>query len=123
MLITGPGPRASRSRKPWPATSRWAAKADPSPAKARRRQERDSGFYDLLFLGEDTQGKRLRVAVKGDRDPGYGSTSKMIAESAVCLLLDATALPGGLWTPAPAMGEKLIERLQSHAGLSFAIED
>jgi short subunit dehydrogenase-like uncharacterized protein len=61
--------------------------------------------------------------VKGDRDPGYGSTSKMIAESALSLLLDAAALPGGIWTTAPAMGDKLIARLQSNAGLSFAIED
>ena len=58
----------------------------------------------------------------GDADPGYGSTSKMIAGSAVCLLLDAGALPGGIWTTAPAMGEALIARLQANAGLSFAIE-
>lgn len=66
--------------------------------------------------------KDPRVGVKGDRDLGYGSTRNMIAESAVCLLFDATALPGGIWTTAPAMGDKLIARLQANAGLSFAIE-
>ena len=64
----------------------------------------------------------MRVGVGGDRDPGYGSTSKMIAEAAVCLLRDATATPGGVWTPAAAMGERLIARLQQHAGLRFAVE-
>ena len=64
----------------------------------------------------------LRVSVKGDRDPGYGSTSKMIAEAAMCLLQESAATPGGIWTPASAMGHALIQRLQSHAGLSFAVE-
>ena len=66
--------------------------------------------------------RRLRVGVKGDRDPGYGSTSKMIAESAVCLLQDASATPGGIWTPASAMGTALIARLGANAGLTFAVE-
>jgi short subunit dehydrogenase-like uncharacterized protein len=62
------------------------------------------------------------VGVKGDRDPGYGSTSKMIAEAAICLLKDATVTKGGFWTPASAMGNALIARLQSHAGLTFTVE-
>jgi short subunit dehydrogenase-like uncharacterized protein len=60
--------------------------------------------------------------VQGDRDPGYGSTSKMISEAAMCLLQDAAETPGGIWTPASAMGQKLIDRLQAHAGLSFRVE-
>ena len=64
----------------------------------------------------------LRVGVKGDRDPGYGSTSKMIAEAAVCLLQDAGNTPGGIWTPASAMGTRLITRLEKNAGLRFAVE-
>jgi short subunit dehydrogenase-like uncharacterized protein len=56
-------------------------------------------------------------------DPGYGSTSKMIAESALCLVDDCSELSGGIYTPAPAMGEKLIVRLQASAGLTFKIED
>jgi short subunit dehydrogenase-like uncharacterized protein len=76
-----------------------------------------------VFLGEHSQGHGRRAAVKGNRDPGCSSTSKTIAESAVCLLLDATTLPGGIWTTAPAMGDALIARLQANAGLSFAIED
>ena len=86
------------------------------------REEREAGFYDVLFLGEDAAGNQLRVGVTGDRDPGYGSTSKMITEAAVCLLRDALDTPGGIWTPASAMGGRLMQRLQAHAGLHFAVE-
>lgn len=59
--------------------------------------------------------------VTGDRDPGYGSTAKMISEAAICLAndVDRKAVPGGLWTPASAMGTRLIDRLQRNAGLTF----
>ena len=76
----------------------------------------------MLFLGTDDAGHTLRVGVKGDRDPGYGSTSKMITEAAVCLLQEARETPGGIWTTAPAMGDRLIARLQANAGLSFEVE-
>ncbi len=76
----------------------------------------------MLFLGTDDAGNTLRVGVKGDRDPGYGSTSKMITEAAVCLLQEAPETPGGIWTTAPAMGDRLIARLQANAGLTFAVE-
>ena len=76
----------------------------------------------MLFLGTDNEGHSLRVGVKGDRDPGYGSTSKMIAEAAVCLLQDAASTPGGIWMHGPALGDKLIARLQANAGLTFAVE-
>ena len=94
----------------------------PKPGEGPSREERENGFYDVLFLGTDTEGHSLRVGVKGDRDPGYGSTSKMIAEAAVCLLQDAASTPGGIWTTAPALGDKLIARLQANAGLTFAVE-
>ena len=89
---------------------------------AHDTEEREAGFYDVLFLGTDAEGHTLRVGVKGDRDPGYGSTSKMIAEAALCLLQEATETPGGIWTTAPAMGDRLIARLQANAGLDFAVE-
>ena len=68
-------------------------------------------------------GQRLSVRVRGDRDPGYGSTSKMLSESALCLLtdVDRDATPGGVWTPGAAMGLALTRRLQSHAGVSFDV--
>lgn len=122
MLITGPGAKGEQIAQAVAADKSLGGEGGPKPGEGPSKAERDSGFYDVLFLAEDTPGNRLRAAVKGDRDPGYGSTSKMIAESAVCLLLDAPSLPGGIWTTAPAMGDKLIARLQANAGLSFAIE-
>ena len=55
-------------------------------------------------------GRQVRASVKGDRDPGYGSTSKMISESGVCLVSDCADVPGGIWTPGAAMGDRLIKR-------------
>jgi short subunit dehydrogenase-like uncharacterized protein len=68
-------------------------------------------------------GSTIHAAVSGDMDPGYGSTSKMIAESAICLVKECPDLVGGIYTPAPAMGEKLIARLQANAGLDFRLEN
>ncbi|MEL0216089.1 MAG: saccharopine dehydrogenase, partial [Gammaproteobacteria bacterium] len=62
---------------------------------------------------------RLTVEVTGDRDPGYGSTAKMIAEAAVCLAKDELPSEGGVLTPAFCMGDALIARLTRSAGLQF----
>jgi short subunit dehydrogenase-like uncharacterized protein len=74
-------------------------------------------------VGLTPDGRQVRVSVKGDRDPGYGSTSKMISECALCLLRDTPELAGGIWTPGAAMGEHLIKRLVEHAGLTFTVEN
>jgi short subunit dehydrogenase-like uncharacterized protein len=97
----------------------------PKPGQGPSKEERETGFYDVLFVGEGAGGRTLRAGVKGDKDPGYGSTSKMISEAALCLARDTPReqTPGGVWTPAAAMGGKLIERLQTHAGLTFALEN
>ena len=74
------------------------------------------------LLGLADGGRQVRVSVRGDRDPGYGSTSKMIAECAICLLRDAPEVAGGIWTPGAAMGDHLIKRLAENAGLTFQVE-
>jgi len=96
----------------------------PQPGQGPSASERENGHYELLFVGQATDGSLLRAAVKGERDPGYGSTCRMISESALCLLndVDHTATPGGVWTPAAALGLALIGRLRARAGLSFEIE-
>ena len=50
---------------------------------------------------------------------GYGSTSKMLAESAVCLAKDKLASTSGILTPSVAMGNSLLKRLEENAGLTF----
>ena len=91
----------------------------PKPGEGPSKEERESGFYDLLFVGEMPDGTRLDAVVTGDKDPGYGSTSKMIAEAALCLV-HAVPGEGGVWTPGALMGAKLRDRLQAKAGLTFA---
>jgi short subunit dehydrogenase-like uncharacterized protein len=95
----------------------------PEPGEGPSKRKRESGFYNLLFIGKMEDGTMIRAKVTGDRDPGYGSTSKMLGESAVCLALDEDFSPdeGGILTPSVAMGEALLTRLQSNAGLTFTI--
>jgi short subunit dehydrogenase-like uncharacterized protein len=92
----------------------------PAPGEGPGKEERETGFYDLAFVAEMPTGERLTAVVKGDRDPGYGSTSKMITESALCLIRDVQG-EGGIWTPGALMAEPLKKRLEAHAGLSFTV--
>ena len=103
------------------------AKANPfgesrlQPGEGPSKEERENGFYDILFVGEYPDGTSVRASVQGDRDPGYGSTSKMLAETGIALL--ANKGDGGVWTHGALLGEALIERLTANAGLTFQIED
>ena len=93
----------------------------PEPGDGPSRESRENGNYDVLFCA-DVDGETIKASVSGDMDPGYGSTSKMITESAVCLVKDCEDLAGGIYTPAASMGKKLIKRLESNAGLTFKLE-
>ena len=77
---------------------------------------------NLGYIAIAPDGRQVRASVKGDRDPGYGSTSKMISECAICLLRDTPDVKPGIWTPGAAMSDRLIKRLTDHAGLTFAVE-
>ena len=93
----------------------------PKPGEGPSRELQQSGFFSLMQIGKLPDGTLMKTRIAGDRDPGYGSTSKMLAESAVCLAKDKTTTGGGIWTPASAMGAALLERLRSNAGLTFEI--
>jgi short subunit dehydrogenase-like uncharacterized protein len=97
----------------------------PQPGEGPTKAQQEKGFFDILLRGEhpDDPDKTLRGRVRGDRDPGYGSTSKMLGESAVCLAKDDLSVGGGFWTTASAMGDPLLARLAEHAGVTFTIED
>ncbi len=123
MLVTGPGARGEQLAHQVAADRSLASDEGPKPGEGPSKAERDAGRYDLLFLGEDAAGHRLRLAVRGEGDPGYASTSRMVVQAAACLLGESAATPGGIWTPASALGDPLVARLQAHAGLSFTVED
>ncbi|MCR5875108.1 saccharopine dehydrogenase NADP-binding domain-containing protein [Phenylobacterium sp. J426] len=93
----------------------------PKPGEGPTKAERESGFYDLLFIARADDGRQVRAAVKGDKDPGYGSTSKMLAETAIALV-NAPDVPGGVWTPGAALQGRLVDRLSQNAGLTFEVE-
>ena len=120
MIMTGPGERGQMAAE---AIAKQDAFGEnpPKPGEGPTAEERENGFYEAAFYGGNGS---LASVVTGDKDPGYGSTSKMIAESALCLTRDVSrdATPGGVYTPAAAMGEALINRLEEHAGLTFALE-
>jgi short subunit dehydrogenase-like uncharacterized protein len=123
MQIAGPGEEGEAlARSIQAANNKMAMSAIPKPGEGPSKEERETGYYDLLFVAVAPDGRQVRAAVKGDRDPGYGSTSKMISECAICLLRDTPDVAAGIWTPGAAMGRRLIKRLTDHAGLTFGVE-
>ena len=121
MMLTGPGEQGEAMAK-MVAADKSMANDPMQPGEGPSKESRDTGFYDVLFAGSNSHGDTLMASVKGDKDPGYGSTCKMISESAICLLKNLDAAGGGIWTPASAMGTLLIDRLQENAGLTFQLE-
>ena len=93
----------------------------PAPGEGPTPEERENGHYDVLFVGEMPSGEKLRYAVKGRYDPGYGSTSRMLAETGMALL--ASDSEGGIGTPGSILGGALVERLREHAEIAFAVEE
>jgi short subunit dehydrogenase-like uncharacterized protein len=123
MVLTGPGEKGEANAKRVMAVNNEKTGPNaPKPGEGPSKEERESGRYDLLYVAIAPDGRQVRASVKGDRDPGYGSTSKMIAECAICLLRDTPDVKPGIWTPGAAMGERLIKRLVDHAGLTFQVE-
>ena len=123
MALTGSGEKGEANAKRVVAANNDKTGPNaPKPGEGPSKEERENGRYDLLYVAIGPDGRQVRASVKGDRDPGYGSTSKMISECAICLLRDTLDVPAGIWTPGAAMQHKLIKRLVDHAGLTFQIE-
>lgn len=120
MMLTGPGEQGEAMAKHVASTPMMGGADDPKPGEGPSKEERETGFYDVLFVAEYPDGRTARLSVKGDKDPGYGSTSKMISETAIALC--ETSGAGGVTTPGAALGEKLVERLEKYAGLQFTVE-
>lgn len=122
MMMAGKGADGEAIAKAIAGDTSLMGEDAPKPGEGPTREERDTGFYDVLFIGETARGEKIRTHCKGDRDPGYGSTSKMIAEAAITLVRDAKNTKGGIWTPAAAMAAPLLKRLEANAGLVFGRE-
>jgi len=92
----------------------------PKPGAGPSPEQQVAGFFDIRFYGETAAGDTIVTKVTGDADPGYGSTAKMLGESAIALLeLDRERVAGGFHTPTTALADALIGRLTKHAGLTF----
>ncbi len=89
----------------------------PKPGEGPSREEQENGMFDMRFYAQLSNGEMQTVKVTGDKDPGYGSTAKMLSQAALCLAKDISDVKGGFWTPASALGDALIERLGKHAGV------
>jgi short subunit dehydrogenase-like uncharacterized protein len=96
----------------------------PKPGQGPSPEVQRNGSFDLRFFGTTPDGRTIRTRVTGDRDPGYSGTARMLAEAAVALVhLDPAEVGGGFWTPATAFGDRLVERLEAHAGIRFDVLD
>lgn len=95
----------------------------PKSGTGPSQSDQDNGFFDIRFFGKTASGDTITTKVTGDKDPGYGSTAQMLAQSALCLAQDIShdVVAGGFWTPASAMGDSLLQRLEAHAGLTFEL--
>ena len=120
MMIAGEGEEGKQIADVMNSSNPMGGDNLPQPGEGPSKESREQGNYEVLFFADFDEGS-IDARVTGDMDPGYGSTSKMIAESALCLVQDCEDLSGGMYTPAPAMGDKLIKRLTKNAGLTFDI--
>ena len=97
----------------------------PKPGEGPSRADRESGYFKVKIIGENEEGEnRTTVIISNTNDPGYGSTSIMLAESALCLALDKNDLPHeyGVVTTAMAMGTTIADRLKK-AGFNISVSD
>ena len=123
MMLTGPGEQgeANARRIVAAVNAEKMGPGGPKPGEGPSKEDRAKGSYDLLFVALTPDGRQVRVAVKGNCDPGYESTSRMISECAICLG-EMPEVEAGIWTPGAAMGHRLIKRLVDHAGIAFVVE-
>lgn len=109
-----------------PPTRKLLSRFIPAPGEGPSKEARERGHFALRFLGrfEGEEKPSLAVRVTGRGDPGYLATSRMLAQSALCLAQDPVqaGFEGGILTPSTAMGMQLVERLQQHAEMTFAVE-
>ena len=93
----------------------------PKPGQGPTGNSRRNGYFKFRFYVFDNKLKAI-VSVNGIGCPGYGSTSKMLAESSICLALDELPIENGVLTPSTGLGTALLNRLQKNVGIKFEIK-
>ncbi|MBW6521988.1 saccharopine dehydrogenase NADP-binding domain-containing protein [Sphingomonas sp. RHCKR47] len=121
MVVTGLGDMGRAAAEALGKLNPFAGDKGPKPGEGPTKEEREAGHFDVLFAGLYDDGQRIDAVVTGNRDPGYGCTSRMLAESALCLVQDVAG-QGGVWTPGALMGAKLRNRLVARAGMTFTTD-
>ncbi len=94
----------------------------PKPGQGPSREKIQSGSFEFWFYGWNQPEEVYLFRLSGKRDPGYGATARMLAESGVCMVKDRSKTPdlSGFLTPASALGESLIKRLEKYADMRFS---
>ncbi len=121
MVVTGLGDMGRAAAEALGKLNPFGGDKGPKPGEGPTKEEREAGHFDVLFAGLYDEGQRIDAVVTGNRDPGYGCTSRMLAESALCLVEDVRG-DGGIWTPGALMGTRLRDRLVARAGMTFTAQ-
>lgn len=121
MVLTSPGETGKQAAEAIAdAVKSMFGNSESKSGEESAKEKGKSGYYDILILGEYPDGRSIRYSVKGDHDPGYDSTSRMLAETGIALL--NSEVEGGIGTPGSFLGEQLVARLHTHAEISFKVE-
>jgi len=123
MMIVGPGDKGREMAEQIASINPLGGSNAPKPGEGPSKEERETGFYDVLLVAEDSEGHVLKAAVKGDKDPGYGSTSKIISEAAIFLAEGYCKKAGGIYTAGAAFETGIIPKLVERAGMTFDLEN
>jgi short subunit dehydrogenase-like uncharacterized protein len=115
VVVTAGGVGAALALAQLPPTRKLLLKTR-SPGEGPSEETRAKSWFKVTFVGEGG-GERVVTEVSGG-DPGYSETSKMLAESGLCLAFDELPQTAGQVTTAAAMGDELQSRLQA-AGIGF----
>ncbi|MCQ8184168.1 saccharopine dehydrogenase family protein [Parvularcula maris] len=120
MIPTGDGEEGKARAEAIANDKSMAGDDAPKPGEGPSKDERENGSFHLQLIGSGPDGVIAQTEVKGDKDPGYGSTSKMISEASICLVEDRPDGQGGITTPAACLGSDLRKRLHERAGVTFS---
>ncbi len=109
---------------------RWLVKRlGPKSGDGPTVEQQWAGHFKLQTVAHSSShpGLEAKATMKGKSDPGYSSTVRLIVQGALAIVHDYDKLPaiarrGGFLTPATALAEPYIERLEATGHFSFETE-